>query len=349
MAQISGLKKWTLATPRNGNTGRITWFALMILIACISSFAQRVDAQVSGAENGLGQPNTLKHLALEQILASSRSKDPFLRANAVEALQSLPNRVVPLIGLALDDEHPAVRYVALVTIGMLHLHDIAPVARMLLKDSSGSVRAGAMFALRQCELPVDISPLAPMLAEQNPSLRGNVAMLLGQMGDRSAVVMLKDLAGTPMPRAAAVQGAIVRVQIAEALVRLGDDSALNALRAGAYSQFDEVRVLAVSIMGRLNDRRMESAFEQMLKGPPIELQITAASALARLGKRQGVQIVQKACDSSIPTVRAQAALALALFPGDTANQKLADLLQDPIEQVRLSAAAAVYRWGMLDR
>ncbi len=282
--------------------------------------------------------------ALLIVLEATDSEDPFLRANAVEAIQPIEKRLLPVIQLALDDPHPAVRFAALATIGKLQLEPLSPQARRFLKDESPSVQAAAMFALDRCHQPVDISPMAAMLTSQDPRLRSNVAMLIGYNGDPSAAPMLRELAKTPMPRASAVQEAIVRIQIAEALVRLGDDSSLSALRAGAYSQFDEVRILAVTAMGELQDRRMERALFQLVSMPPIELQIAAAGALAQMGRfQEGVDIVLEASQSDIPTVRAQAALTLGHFPDLRARQAIESLLDDPVQQVRLSASAAVLR------
>jgi len=282
--------------------------------------------------------------AVEQVLASSRSQDPFLRANAVEAGQHLPQRIIPMVQLALGDPHPAVRFAATTILGKLRLKAISPAVTPLLDDPSLSVRAAAMFALHRCGQRADVSAMARMLTSPDPSVRGNAVMLLGQMNDHNTIAMIKDLANSPLPRASAAQEAIVRLQIAEAIVNLGDDSALNVLRAGLYSQFDEVRVLTVTMLGQQNDQRMAKAIAQLLAQGPIELQIAAAGTLAQLGlPKPGLAVVLDACDSKTPTHRAQAALTLGYFHDDNAAQALIRLLNDPHEQVRLSAAAGIIR------
>lgn len=299
---------------------------------------------IGAPHEALGRRQSLantRQRAVKQVLDSSRSPNGFLRANAIEAAHHLPQRVVPLVQLGLEDPHPAVRFAATATIGKLKLAEMTPAVERLATDPFESVRAAALWALHRCGRQVNMTPLAIMITSSKPTTRGNVAMLLGQMNNRTTAAMLKDLAGVPMPRASAVQEAIVRIQIAEAIVRLGDESALNALRAGAYSQFDEVRVLAVSMLGRLSDRRMEKALAQMLLEPPIELQVAAAGSLAQLGRFDGESVVVGACRSEIPTVRAQAAMTLAHFRSDQAAETLVGLLDDRKEQVRLSAAAAI--------
>lgn len=316
-----------------------------IIAAGLLLMAQAVTQAVADAPAASGTESILaavKERAIEQVLNSSRSPDPFLRANAVEAMQPLPDRALPLAQLGLDDEHEAVRFASLVTIGRLKLTPLGTAAAQRINDPSPSVRAAAMFAAHLCGSQVDISQMAMLLQSPNPSVRGNVAMLLGLMGEPSAAPMLQELAAVPMPKASAVRQSLVRLQIAEAMAWLGDASALNAVRAGAYSPFDEVRVLAVQAMGKLGDRWMTTAIVQMLDEPPIELQLAAAETLARLGRDQGLPVMLQGAQSDLPPVRAQAAFALGqLHHKPEAAQALVRLLDDPQEQVRLSAAAAI--------
>ncbi|MCE9592324.1 MAG: HEAT repeat domain-containing protein [Planctomycetes bacterium] len=279
--------------------------------------------------------------AIEQVLASTRSPDPFRRANAVECVQVLPDRAGPVVQLALEDPQRSVRFAALVVIGRMKLSSLAPSAEPFLHDPEPSVRAAAIYALRANKKPVDMSPLAAMLGSRDPSLRSNAAMLLGMLGDKSALPMIREMSERPLPqRTSQASAAIARFQATEAIVKLGDDSALASLRAGPYSQYDELRVLAVQALGHVNDRAMTRAIEAILLQPPVELQLAAAESLARFGRPDGLEVTLLASQSPTPTVRAQAAMVLGLFPDPRAPQALERLLGDGDEQVRLSAAAA---------
>ncbi|MEX1017027.1 MAG: HEAT repeat domain-containing protein [Phycisphaeraceae bacterium] len=290
--------------------------------------------------------------AIDQLLASSRSADPYLRANAIEAAQVVPDRALPMVQLALEDEHPAVRFAALVTIGRLKPDGVgASVRELVTEDESASVRAAARFAVHATGGEVDLGPLSTMLGSPSPSLRSNVAILLAEMGDASAVPMLAELARQPMPRVDEARQALVRIQVAETMAKLGDEASMDALRAGAYSNLGEVRVLAVQALGKLQDRRMAAALKHMLtlegrRRPPIELRIAAAEALARMGDREAglADILEGASMDSAP-IRAQAALALGHMTGRAAAQRLVELLRDDHEQVRLAAAAAILNSG----
>lgn len=284
---------------------------------------------------------TLRERATEQVIAAAKDADPFVRANAMEAAQRLPDRAAVLVQLGLEDAQPAVRFAALATMGRLALKQSIASAKRLQNDGDASVKAAALFALRRAGEDVDLTPWAGMLSSQDAALRGNVAMLAGWLGDKSAAPMLKDTARVPLQKTGAAQAAIARMQVAEALVTLGDEESLDAVRAGAYSQHDEVRVLAVQIMGRTGDRRMEKAIEEFVAKPPVELQLAAAEALARWSKENGLDAALRACDSPTPAVRAQAAMTLGLMKDARVEPALAKMLGDTSAQVRVAAAAAV--------
>jgi HEAT repeat protein len=319
----------------------------------------------------------LREDAIRLVQTAGRDKDPFLRANAIEAMQSVPGRTLPLAQLGLDDEHAVVRFTALVTIGKMRLRELGPASARALDDPDESVRAAAMFAARRCGQQVDISEMAGLLASPSPSVRGNVVMLLGMMGDPSALPMIETQAKVPMPsqRVDKLRRTLVRVQFAEAQVLLGDPDAISPLRAAAYSEFDEVRVLAVTMLGRLRDASAETSLMAMVqrRDQPIELRLAAAEAVSHIGGRaaikqllDGAGFVLQSCGSDNPVLRAQAVITAGalesarqrvyreLLPSDPPKiwrlfentqmvASMSQMLEDPHPQVRLSAAAAVLR------
>ena len=349
--QLSIVARWVEAGGAPAAPARRRWLRLMpCLVAalfCVSCAA--VDSPRRGAaERQVQAQAKVQRRAVEQVHAAFASNDPFLRANAIEAATFAPDLAAVLVAAGLRDEAPVVRFTALVVLGKLELKDQAPGARVLLADGNESVRAAAIFALDQCGREVDLSPLAGLLASADPGTRANVAMLLGMAGDPSAIALLKDSAKTPLTESDAQRAALVRLQIAEAVVKLGDSESLDALEAAAFSQFIEVRIMAVSTLGRLGDRQMRTAFRGLLATPPIELQVAAAEALTLMGEPDGLAVVLSAAGSSAATVRARAAIALGRFPQRQAGDKLARLLADGAALVRISAAAAILRRGRSD-
>ncbi|MBL4700060.1 MAG: HEAT repeat domain-containing protein [Phycisphaeraceae bacterium] len=327
----------------------MTWMLLIIftLLPASSAWSQVLTADIYQAA---------QNRAVQQILVSARSEDRILRANALEAAEALPNRIGPLVQQALMDPQEVVRYAALVTIGKLKISGVATNARQYLNDPSMSVRAAAIFALARnfgtasshnnSGWAVDISPLADMLMSQNPTTRGNVVYLMGLMGDASAIPLLKMAAHDRMPSVPHSREVIIRIQIAEAIYRLGDVEVLDSIRAGMFSQFDEVRILSAQMTGRLYDRQWEPAIEIALKKDPIELKLAAAGTLGRFGNRHGLDIILDAAQSRSAMLRSQAAICLGMFRNvPPATQMLIGLLTDQVESVRLAAAAGLLGGG----
>lgn len=312
--------------------------------------------------------------AIRQLLLASRGADPYLRANAIEAMSGAPDRVLPMCELGLRDEHPVVRFAALVTLGKMQARSQVKAAERMTGDPNPSVRAAAYFAAKRCGSPINVSPMGALLMSDDPDVRANTAMLLGLMGDESAGPMLVDAGRSPMPRVSDVKVLLVRCQIAEARVRLGEYEAIDAIRAGSFSSYPEVRMICVGLLGDLGDvQNMEDALLSIYRDSQevLELRLATAAALVRYGRPVVVKevlddlpTVLGAAKMGEPTFRGQAATTLGAierararvrpqlletdppaireqFVDPAATEALIELLGDPDPRVRVAAAAGV--------
>ncbi len=326
------------------------WTACALIgIAATATAAQDAEDASSSEEidRRVRQAVTVSRLhgeAMDVLVNAASSENPFVRSNVIEALTQAPGRATPFVQRGLSDPRPVVRFTAVVTAGRLELEHLVPAIEPLLNDSNASVRAAAIYALHTLGREVNLTPLAGYLESDDPSVRANTAMILGLLGDESAAAMLKAKASAPMPRIGAERAAVVRIQFAEAVVKLGDDSALDVLRAGMYSQFGEVRIISVRALGAVGDERMLAAIERMLDQPPVEQQLAAAETLARLGRPKGLQTVLEHSRHEQSIVRSQAAWVLGWFKrSDAALRRLGELLGDSELRVRVAASASVLR------
>ena len=353
---------------------RQLWFGAGVLF--LAAAAGHAQAPASGPADFAATLAAARPRAIDLVCAAARSQDVAERAHGLEAAQYLPERATPLLALGLEDQSPVVRYVAAVTIGKLKVRDLAPAVRQRLAVEQAEARdlerlpagpgdkgaddqtrrraamlsavrsawAADLFALHQCGQDADLGPLAEMLTREDGLLRGNVATLLGLMGDRSAVALLKDRVRLTLPRAEAVNRALLNLQYAEALVRLGEGSYLQPVRAAVYSPFPEVRVLALSLVGDLDDKTQVTGLVNLLTDPDVEtmeVRLAAAGALAQFGDRRGAQVITTCAQAQDARLRAFATKGLGALGGPAEGAALAALLQDPDAQVRLAAAAAV--------
>jgi len=373
--------------PMRGTACALT---LGVMLTVLSTLGVGLPASAQ-ASDGAAPSNEARILLLQAkpkaygiIEAAGRSDRARDRLAALEAAQHAPDAAVDLARDGLTDENPAVRFAALVTIGKLKLNDLALAAVDLMKDDNPSVRAAAIFAAKRCGRDVNLTPLAQLLASGDASARANAAMLVGQLGDPQALGMLREMADAPMPRVLPAQRTWVRLQFAEAMIRLDpeNDKVLGSIRAGMYSTLDEVRVLAIQILGEAGDKSILGGLAHIAQqNNPIHVKIAAAQSMLQMGDTQGVPILMKATRYDVEAlrteltrflrnmdqnseearsvralldspdqqarvageVRAQAARALGWSRSEASARRLTELLADPQPIVRVAASAAVLR------
>lgn len=282
---------------------------------------------------------------------------PQLRAHAVEAATGEgrtgdPALATEFLQRGLVDANRGVRFVSAMKVGLLATCGESMLVEPLLRDESESVQAAAIFALMRCGRQVDPSPLARMLASDDPEVRGNAALVLGELGNPTALPMLRQAAGRGMLTVNPARVRIVELQIAEAQVKLGDLTAADPIRAALFAppQQSEFAALACQIVGRVGDHAATAALERLIDatgddGRPPEVRLAAASALAQLRpvREQDAAMAEEMLFSDIPPVRAQAAITLARMGRTPAIPAVQRLLSDGDPVVQVAAAGAILR------
>jgi HEAT repeat protein len=293
----------------------------------------------------------LREAAIDRLIEMSTDLNPQVRANAIEALSPVTERVEPIVALSINDPNPGVRAVAAMVAGKRGLASLAPSVRGLLSDSSPFVRASALYALASFGEEVDLTELSRMLLEhENSRVRSQAAFVLGELGDRSAIPLLQQAAVTPVPNASTIERRIFRLQIAEALYKLGFSESIDTIRAALYpSRADELEAtaLAVQIIGEVQD---ETSIDQLifLSDPevdqpmPAEVRLGVAQSLAEMGYREGSFVAMEYMGSDVDAVRAQAASVLGKTEGAQNLGHLELLLaNDPSGLVQVAAAGGI--------
>lgn len=316
----------------------------------------------------------LRERAVEVLVKAAVDGEAVLRANAIEGLHEAPGRVEDAVRAGLSDENPGVRFVAAFTVGKLKLMKSAAFVEPLMQDSDPRVRAAAIFALSACGRPVDPTPLGDMLRDENPLIRAEATRIVGEMGNRSGAPMLKSAAaaaddenarrfGGAMDEPRVQAERAFQLQVAEALVKLGEPQASDALRAALYpasKEGFESAALAAQILGTLRDTRavaqLVDLVERTVPGSPAdgnpadrqylqpkEVRLAAAGALGQMGYPDGRYVGVMYLADADPVIRAQAARALGECRGAELARLEGVMNGDASAQVRVSAAAAVLR------
>ena len=307
------------------------------------------------AETGLDALSTseVRERAIAVLSEFAASPQPEWRANALESMIPVPSRLEPFARRGLTDENVGVRTVAALAVAKAGLKSMTETLRPMLADRSPSVRAAAVLALSRSGVSTDPSILAAMLRDEDPGVRAQAAYVLGELGNTSALPMLRSAARDPMTRADASRVRLLYLQLAEAMVKLGDENAIHELRAALYPARPEdleATGLATQILGQVRDRGSASQLYYLATrsdpkaGPmPVEIRLGAASSLARMGVADAARIARPLVADSNGPVRAQAAMVLGESGGREHLPALRGLLEDREPRVRLSAAAAVVK------
>jgi len=333
---------------------RLTAAALILTVALplgSGCAAERPPAEPVAAATPVDL-SILREEAIELLTAAAASESAQLRANAVEAFRLAPARATDIIRAGLTDENLAVRYVAAMTAGELGDDSLLSAVRPLLNDESVSVRAAAVYAVRSLGADADPSMLAPLLlTDPDARRRAQAAFILGELGEPTAIPLLRDAARRDPATATLAELRLLRLQIAEALAKLGDDDAVETLRAALYPSRPEeleAAALAAQILGEVGDRRSVDQLIYLIEregvdAMPPEVRLAAAGALAKLGERGGGFVASAYDESENPVLRAQAAAVHGLVGMPEQVAPVRRLMDDPDPLVRVAAAAAALR------
>lgn len=274
--------------------------------------------------------------AKEMVEGFASSRNTILRANAIEAAQR--TRIDSASAMALrgmSDEAPVVRFSACVAAGELKYAEAKPELLKLAYDPDPNVRLAARYALHKLGDTSLSQEMLLGLKDDRAGVRGNAVMLLGMLGEKSATVPLHRLDADPAPN--------VRMQLNEALWRLGDPGAAEPLVAQSVSQFADDQIVALLALGSTGDRRVAEHIRGLLVRTLPEVQLAAARAAGMLGYDDGYGVASQYYRSTDPRQRGLAALAFGDIGRSDAQDKLKDMLVDPMPDVQLAAATAVLK------
>lgn len=365
------------ATAKGGRMRTIAWRAATAVGACVALGLGGAGCAGGGKRPALGggavqerrvetkRPRSaaaldavgaslLRERAIVTIEEASRSPDARVRGNAVEAAGFGPARLHTVIRAGLMDENVGVRSIAGMAVGRWRLSELAEGARPLTQDESGFGRTSGIYALAMCGEEVDRSPIGMyLLNDPDARVRAHCAYLLGEMGDASALPMLREAVKRRPGRSTPSEVTLFALQVCEAMVKLGDDRQLEPLRAALYpSRPEELEgtALAVQILGQVGDRGaidqlvyLSAAKDKAGNMMPAEVRLAVAGSLAKLGLPKGDFIADEFAGSPNPALRSQAAYVYGETRTPTNLGILRGMLDDAEPGVRVAAAASILK------
>lgn len=333
------------------------WFSAAVLAFSLAGCAQEQPKVVNHQLRAPKEPPTppavrnepvspdLKTAARAELNTALASNDPFIRAHAVEALQNSIGAGDKSIYLnALKDSAPQVRFAGAMAVGRLQIAQGLEPLRQMINDEDQQVGIAVRFALHRLGNSSYTKELQVTARDPQWQVRATTAMVLGLLEEPTAVpVLLPMLHDTDAP---------VRLQAAEGLWRLKNESGLHALVAGANSGYADDQMISLLGLAGPRDSRVLGNLRGLLtinydyggeqKGNSAEVGLVAARAVGMCGSDEGYVIAVDGTKSKDPRQRLLGALALGAIGRSDAQGYLKDLLNDrDSADVRLSAAQAI--------
>jgi HEAT repeat protein len=265
---------------------------------------------------------------LEAALRDLGDRDPRVRAQAADALGRADDRERPRAGAALEracvDEHPSVRYAALLSLGEL---GAGPGLDAALEIAAGR------------------------LSDGEPLVREAAAIALGDLGAAAAdagTPPLVERAWSALALALKSAQPEVRFQAIASLAQIDAARAAPLVRPALADADAHVRAQAACALGDARDAASADALAPLVADASPEVRHEAALALARLHDRRAVPVLVAALDDRARALDAASALAdLGAADGEPGRaaltRALGRLLGDPL--VKLHAARALARSG----
>jgi HEAT repeat protein len=129
--------------------------------------------------------------------------------------------------------------------------------------------------------------LTPSRAE-DVAVRRYLVLVLGKLGDRTAVADLVSAANDPDPE--------TRLYAVWALGMVGDSRGVDAVLEASRSEDSGMRKMAAYVMGKLGDRRAAERLKVLLEDRVPDVRWNAAIALASLGDGSGIAVLRSIVD-----------------------------------------------------
>ncbi len=311
--------------------------------------AVTTTSSAPSAETALHEPPNanLTRDANRVLRAAAVSDWAALRAHAIEACIRSPRLLAELAPRALVDENRGVRFVACMSVANARVTAVKDLVEPLLHDPSPSVQAAAMLAMSRLGTSVDFTPLAAMLEQNDPEIRANAYLVLGELGNASAIPLITSSLGQGMKLINPLRVRLVDLAAAEALVKLGEEREIEPIRAALFAppEQGELTIVACDAIGRLKDEVSRPMLERVITAQGSaerspEIRLAAARALAKLGSEKApLMIARQYATHPDARVRAQTASLLGEIASPEAESLLGTLLLDANPSVQIAAAA----------
>lgn len=286
-------------------------------------------------------PDAAQDTGLERWIARLRSPDVTVRSDAAHQLGKLGDeRAVPALAEAVSDSDEYVRKSAVMALRRIGGTASMEALRTALGDRSEQVILQAVNGLRDMRDKGAVEPLIRVLARRERSLQLAATDALVRIGSDAVGPLLEAFKDRNLRRR-------IGNQVWKILVDMGTRS-IDPLLEMMADDNQYVRLTAISVLGRIGDKRVAGPLVQLFLDDP-RMQEGVVTTIARLEER-GVLEVPQTADREISLPR-EVIEGLQVRPHADVIKQLQESLENPSPKVRrfaLKALSALLGDGALD-
>jgi len=326
----------------------------IILISCVLSACaffifgcdetQRKDGPVlTGAS-----PDELLPQAGRIIEDGLSDEDPQVKVKAIEVVaKTQQKKLMPRVQQLLKDDFVPVRFAAAAAVGDMQYAPAKSTVEQLLKARDENTRMAAAYAMYKLGSLKKLEIIQKAITSKDPTIRANATVLLGKSGNKEELKLLYWVMTDSN------SDDKTRFQAAEAIARLGDEKIIKKLWTMIISTYADDRMMGLNAMGALGTGTAKDVLITKLDDEVLEVRLTAAEQLGRLGDSSGeaeiISVFSKAGPlggldkRDMERVKVLAALAIGQIGTKSVTKYLPGLLQNESKFVRIAAAKAVFQ------
>jgi HEAT repeat protein len=266
-------------------------------MSVISAMVERGDLWGASARIGssyrFDKPAGLAALRSFSVLVLRRGlyeSDPYERCYASSALAAAGDRdeIAQLVKVFQGTRKPGLKMAVADGLGDIGDADAVGALDQLYRWTPPAYRRIVVDGAAEARDPGAGELLGRALAAPDRTTRVTAARGLGQLGNRSAIPLLRRFA-------AAAQDSFERATAAYALLRLGDGSAVEIAEPILRGRIDDdARAMAAVALGRARDPRVAGLLRAALNDRNIDVRIGAAAALTHYADPAGAAYLKAA-------------------------------------------------------
>lgn len=275
---------------------------------------------------------------LARVLAPAlRHANSELRVKAAEAMfRHRHSSSIPELAAFLGDPSFDMRRAVLNGLARPEAIEYADRVAPMLKNDEPSLRTGAAFTLSRMKAARHIPDIAELLKDNTDWVRRAAVESLDHLGARQCAEQIRPLLKDSSDEVRKAAGAFLARHGGE------DPAALEAPRL--KSPDPKVRIEALSRLGSLGARAHAKAVAALLADPEANIRSDACMWLGSMGAREHIPALGRALKD--PAMRAMACWALGRMAAVDLAGEIVPLLGDDEEFSRIKAAGALSRMGL---